>query len=44
MNFNNEVNESYMNILCDNLAKFQMALMSDKTDDPEKIKKTSLSS
>ncbi len=38
MNFNNEVNEQYMNALCDNLAKFQMSLMSDKTDDPEKQK------
>ena len=38
MNFNNEVNEQYMNTLCDNLAKFQMTLMSDKTDDPEKQK------
>ncbi len=39
MNFNNEVNEQYINTLCDNLAKFQMALMvSDKTDDPEKQK------
>jgi hypothetical protein len=37
-NFNNEVNEQYMNTLCDNLAKFQMTLMSDKTDDPEKQK------
>lgn len=37
-NFNNEINEQYMNTLCDNLAKFQMTLMSDKTDDPEKQK------
>ena len=37
-NFNTEVNEQYMNTLCDNLAKFQMTLMSDKTDDPEKQK------
>ena len=36
--FSNEVNEQYMNTLCDNLAKFQMTLMSDKTDDPEKQK------
>ena len=36
MNFNNEVNEQYINSLCDNLAKFQMSLMGDKTDDPEK--------
>ncbi len=35
-NFNNEVNEQYMNTLCDNLAKFQMTLMSDKTDDKQK--------
>ena len=27
-----------MSTLCDNLAKFQMSLMSDKTDDPEKQK------
>ena len=38
MNFNNEVNEQYMNALCDSLAKCQMTLMSDKTDDPEKQK------
>ena len=37
-NFKTEVNEQYMNTLCDNLAKFQMSLMSDKTDDPEKQK------
>ena len=36
--FSNEINEQYMNTLCDNLAKFQMSLMSDKTDDPEKQK------
>jgi hypothetical protein len=32
----NQIDEPYLNNLCDNLAKQQMTLMNDKTDDPEK--------
>ncbi len=31
-NFNNQVDEQYMHALCDNLAKCQMTLLSDKND------------
>jgi len=36
MNFNNTIDEAYLNGLCDALAKAQMSLMNEKTDDPEK--------
>ena len=36
MNFNNQVDEAYLNALCETLAKTQMTLMNEKTDDPEK--------
>lgn len=35
MNFN-QIDEAYLNILCDNLAKNQMTLIQEKTEDPEK--------
>lgn len=35
MNFN-QIDEAYLSSLCDNLAKSQMALIQEKTDDPEK--------
>jgi hypothetical protein len=36
MNFNNQIDEAYLNQLCEALAKSQMTLMNEKTDDPEK--------
>lgn len=35
MNFN-QIDEAYLNSLCDNLAKNQMTLIQEKTEDPEK--------
>ena len=32
----NQIDEAYLNNLCDCLAKQQMTLMNDRTDDPEK--------
>jgi hypothetical protein len=37
MNFN-QIDEAYLNNLCDTLAKTQINLMNDKTEDPEKQK------
>jgi hypothetical protein len=37
MNFR-QIDEIYLNNLCDTLAKTQMDLMNDKTEDPEKQK------
>ena len=36
MNNFNQIDEIYLNSLCDNLAKSQMTLIQEKTEDPEK--------